>query len=56
MQVWRWAQQYKSQLLGEALPEMMSLIAWLQSNIPKEDEDPTVTRISHGDFRYARSP
>ena len=53
VQVWRWAQQYKSQLLGEPMPEMMELIAWLQSHIPAEDADPTVTRISHGDFRCA---
>ncbi len=30
---------------------MMALIAWLQSHIPAEDSDPSVTRISHGDFR-----
>ena len=53
LQVWRWAQQYKSQLLGEPMPEMMALIGWLQSHIPAEDADPTVTRISHGDFRCA---
>ena len=52
-QVRRWAQQYKSQLLGEPMPEMMALIAWLQSHIPAEDSDPSVTRISHGDFRCA---
>ena len=53
LQVWRWAQQYKSQLLGEPMPEMMALIGWLQSHLPAEDADPTVTRISHGDFRCA---
>ena len=52
-QVWRWAQQYRTQLLGAPMPEMVSLIAWLQSHIPAEDADPTVTRISHGDFRCA---
>ena len=52
-QVWRWAQQYKSQLLGQPMAEMMALIAWLQSHIPAEDSDPSVTRISHGDFRCA---
>ena len=52
-QVWRWAQQYKSQLLGAPMPEMMALIGWLQSHIPAEDSDPSVTRISHGDFRRA---
>ena len=35
------------------MPEMMTLIGWLQSHIPAEDADPTVTRISHGDFRCA---
>ena len=53
VQVWRWAQQYRTQLLGEPMPEMVSLIDWLQSHIPAEDADPTVTRISHGDFRCA---
>ena len=52
-QVWRWAQQYKSQLLGEPMPEMVALIGWLQSHIPAEDSDPSVTRISHGDYRRA---
>lgn len=33
------------------MSEMMHLIGWLQSHIPAEDADPTVTRISHGDFR-----
>ncbi len=37
------------------MPEMMDIIAWLQSHIPAGDADPTVTRISHGDFRYAAS-
>lgn len=52
-QVWRWAQQYKSQLLREPMPEMMALIGWLQRHIPAEDSDPNVTRVSHGDFRRA---
>ena len=33
------------------MPEMMTLIGWLQRHIPAEDSDPDVTRISHGDFR-----
>ncbi|KAK9918804.1 hypothetical protein WJX75_007054 [Coccomyxa subellipsoidea] len=50
-QVWRWAQQYRSQLTGPPLPQMTALIAWLEAHIPAEDGDPSATRISHGDFR-----
>lgn len=52
LQVWRWSQQYQAQLTGQALPEMMQLIGWLKDHIPADDNDPTVTRISHGDYRY----
>ncbi|EIE24888.1 acyl-CoA dehydrogenase NM domain-like protein [Coccomyxa subellipsoidea C-169] len=50
-QVWRWAQQYRSQLTGPPLPQMAALISWLEAHIPPEDGDPSATRISHGDFR-----
>lgn len=50
-QVWRWAQQYRSQLTGPPLPLMSALISWLEAHIPAEDTDPSATRISHGDFR-----
>ncbi|CAL8464134.1 g3669 [Coccomyxa elongata] len=50
-QVWRWAQQYRSQLTGPPLPQMTALISWLEAHIPAEDTDPSVTRISHGDYR-----
>ena len=53
LQVWRWSQQYQAQLTGEALPEMMELIGWLKANIPADDNDPSVGRISHGDYRCA---
>jgi aminoglycoside phosphotransferase (APT) family kinase protein len=52
-QVWRWSQQYKSQVAGQPLPEMAQLAAWLEANVPAEDSDPGVTRISHGDYRCA---
>lgn len=55
LQVWRWSQQYQAQLTGEALPEMMELIGWLKGHIPADDSDPSVGRISHGDYRYAQS-
>ena len=51
LQVWRWAEQYKSQVAGQPLAEMTSLIAWLEANVPADDADPAVTRISHGDYR-----
>ncbi|KAL0045391.1 hypothetical protein WJX82_005473 [Trebouxia sp. C0006] len=50
-QVWRWSQQYQAQLTGQALPEMMELIDWLKNHIPADDSDPSVGRISHGDYR-----
>ncbi|DBA81262.1 TPA: hypothetical protein ACH3X2_006887 [Trebouxia sp. C0005] len=50
-QVWRWSQQYQAQLTGQALPEMMELIDWLKTHIPADDSDPSVGRISHGDYR-----
>lgn len=51
--MWRWSQQYQAQLTGEALPEMMELIGWLKAHIPADDNDPSVGRISHGDYRFA---
>lgn len=51
LQVWRWSQQYQVQLTGKALPEMMELIGWLKAHIPADDNDPSVGRISHGDYR-----
>lgn len=51
VQVWRWAQQYRSQLTGPPLPQMTALISWLEAHIPAEDSDASVTRISHGDYR-----
>jgi len=33
------------------LPEMMELIDWLKNHIPADDSDPSVGRISHGDYR-----
>lgn len=54
-QVWRWAQQYRSQLAGPPLPHMTALIAWLEAHIPLDDADPSVTRVSHGDFRRVPS-
>lgn len=30
---------------------MTALISWLEAHIPAEDTDPSVTRISHGDYR-----
>ena len=56
MQVWRWAQQYRTQLTGPPLPEMARLVAWLQAHVPGEDADPAHTRISHGDFRFEPAP
>jgi hypothetical protein len=53
-QVWRWAQQYRSQLTGPPLQQMTQLIAWLEGHIPTEDSDASVTRVSHGDYRRAR--
>eukprot|EP00891_Asterochloris_glomerata_P001698 jgi/Astpho2/1698/fgenesh1_pm.00032_%23_14_t len=50
-QVWRWSQQYESQLVGSPLPEMQRLSAWLKDHVPADDEDPAVSRVSHGDFR-----
>lgn len=50
-QVWRWSQQYRSQVLGEPLPEMSALAAWLGAHVPDQDADPSATRISHGDYR-----
>lgn len=52
-QVWRWKQQYMAQLDAEPLPEMQQLIQWLESHVPAADRDPSQTRISHGDYRYA---
>ena len=37
--------------MGPALPQMMELIDWLKSHIPADDADPSVGRISHGDYR-----
>lgn len=51
MQVWRWAQQYRAQLSGEPMPEMMQLHAWLQANVPASDDDASQTRIAHGDYK-----
>ncbi|DBA75358.1 TPA: hypothetical protein ACH3X1_010626 [Trebouxia sp. C0004] len=51
-QVWRWSQQYQAQLTGQALPEVMELIDWLKNHIPADDNDPSVGRISHGDYSY----
>ena len=51
LQVWRWSQQYESQLVGSPLPEMQRLSAWLKDHVPPDDEDSAVSRISHGDFR-----
>ena len=53
LQVWRWSQQYESQLVGSPLPEMQRLSAWLKDHVPANDEDPAVSRVSHGDFRWA---
>lgn len=50
-QVWRWSQQYTKSLQGEPMPEMAALIRWLGAHIPATDADPSVTRISHGDYR-----
>ena len=37
---------------GEApLTEMLQLGEWLATHVPLHDNDPAVTRISHGDFR-----
>ena len=33
------------------MPEMAALISWLESHIPTTDNDPALTRISHGDYR-----
>ena len=52
LQVWRWSQQYESQLVGSPLPEMQQLSAWLKDHVPADDEDSAVGRISHGDFRW----
>ena len=51
--MWRWGEQYRASLLeGEApLPEMLRLGEWLATHVPLGDNDPAVTRISHGDFR-----
>ena len=54
LQVWRWSQQYESQLVGNPLPEMQQLSAWLKDHVPADDEDSAVGRISHGDFRWVR--
>lgn len=51
LQVWRWSQQYYSQLKAEPLPEMADLIQWLKEHIPEDDNYASVTRVSHGDFR-----
>ncbi|KAK9814257.1 hypothetical protein WJX72_003022 [[Myrmecia] bisecta] len=50
-QVWRWKQQYLAQVQGQPLPQMQSLIAWLETHIPESDGNASVTRISHGDYR-----
>ena len=54
LQVWRWSQQYRSQVLGEPLAEMGALAAWLGAHVPDQDADPAATRISHGDYRCRR--
>ena len=52
-QVARWSRQYTSSVASneQPLPEMVALIEQLQHRIPTTDNDPTVTRISHGDYR-----
>ena len=50
-QVWRWSRQYAAQLDGEPLPAMQTLSQWLERNIPLSDNDASVTRISHGDYK-----
>ena len=52
-QVSRWRNQYvKSVSQGDSpLPEMLQLADALTACIPDRDRDPSVTRISHGDFR-----
>ena len=38
-------------LQGEPMPEMLQLHAWLEAHIPGTDTDPSLARISHGDYR-----
>ncbi|GAB4815191.1 hypothetical protein N2152v2_002237 [Parachlorella kessleri] len=49
-QVWRWGQQYLKSVQGEPMTEMVRLMQWLENHIPAGDDNPSVTRISHGDF------
>ncbi|KAL4514035.1 hypothetical protein Ndes2526A_g09094 [Nannochloris sp. 'desiccata'] len=52
-QVARWSRQYTSSVASNEtpMPEMVELSNQLQCRIPTTDTDPTVTRISHGDYR-----
>jgi len=52
-QVARWSRQYTSSVTSNEspIPEMVELSTQLQRRIPTTDTDPTVTRISHGDYR-----
>jgi acyl-CoA dehydrogenase len=52
-QVTRWSRQYISSVskAETPMPEMVALSEQLQGRIPSTDNDPTVTRISHGDYR-----
>ena len=34
------------------MPEMVRLMQWLEAHIPAGDDKPSVTRISHGDYRW----
>lgn len=52
-QVARWSRQYTSSVASNETPiqEMLELSTQLQRRIPTTDNDPAVTRISHGDYR-----
>jgi aminoglycoside phosphotransferase (APT) family kinase protein len=47
-QVARWSQQYQADELAGRDPNMDRLIAWLEANLPQEDD---AASVIHGDFR-----
>ena len=52
-QVLRWSRQYMGSVTqGESpMTEMVQLIEQLKGRIPSTDNDPSIIRIAHGDFR-----